>query len=188
MLLALKSSRRMASEVACSKRRRTSRALPKPFLPRLFIMRRTTTLVSRTSANNAAQRGLLLINGGEAHGAARTRSGDVLTLHAPPSPPLSAPEVRRLENFFEELTSFTENGQRGAGGGRDGRLEVLYEDDDLAVVFKPPGVHSTAWAGSRKRWGALTLGDALPLLLTPPPFLTPPLLPSPTACMEATAA
>ena len=49
----------------------------------------------------------------------------------------------------------------------EGRLEVLHEDDEMAVVFKPPGVHSAAWAGTRRNWGELTLCDALPLLLTP---------------------
>lgn len=91
-----------------------------------------------------------MLNGRTAHGAARVHSGDVLTLNNPrnnPLPaPLSTPEVRRVERFFEELTE--------AKRERGGRFEVLHEDDELAVVFKPPGVHSTGWAGTRKKWGA----------------------------------
>ena len=85
-----------------------------------------------------------MLNGRTAHGAARVHSGDVLTLNNPSPAPLV--EVRRVERFFEELTE--------AKRERGGRFEVLHEDDELAVVFKPPGVHSTGWAGTRKKWGA----------------------------------
>ena len=91
-------------------------------------------LSSRTQANNAAKRGELLLNGFKAHGASRVRCGDVLTLQSPPPPTLSPPELRRVEKFYEELTA--EKPERG------GRLKVLYEDDEMAIVFKPPGVHS----------------------------------------------
>ena len=137
-------------------------------------------LTSRTQANNAAQRGDLLLNGRTAHGAARVHSGDVLTLNNPSPAPLSTPEVRRVERFFEELTE--------AKRERGGRFEVLHEDDELAVVFKPPGVHSTGWAGTRKKWGELTLCDALPLLLTAPSqraSLAPLPAPSPAHRLDA---
>ncbi len=117
------------------------------------------SLGSRTQANNAARRKELLVNGVEAHGATRVRQGDILTLQTPPPPPMTPSALRRVEKFYSELTAKPERG---------GRLELLLEDDDLAVVFKPPGVHSTAWAGTRKKWGELTLSDALPLLLTSP--------------------
>ena len=83
---------------------------------------------------------------------------------------MSPADVRRVERFFTELTE-----ARPEAGGR---LQVLHEDRDLAVVFKPPGVHSTAWSGTRKRWGELTLSDALPLLLSAP---------TPTAAGEGVA-
>ena len=117
-------------------------------------------LGSRTAANNAAQRGELRVNGMQAHGATRVFFGDVLTFRSSPPPPLSLPELRRLEKFFNELTATKPDD--------GGRLKVLHEDEEMAVVFKPPGVHSTAWAATRKNWGDLTLSDALPLLLTAP--------------------
>lgn len=94
------------------------------------------------------------------HGANRVFEGALLTLETPLPLPLSPPELRRIERLFDELTE-----AKPEGGGR---LRVLHEDEDLALVFKPPGVHSMAWAGTRKKWGDLTLCDALPLLLTAP--------------------
>jgi hypothetical protein len=44
---------------------------------------------------------------------------------------------------------------------------VLYEDTHLAVVFKPAGVHTMQWVGTRQK-KHLALDDALPLLLDPP--------------------
>ena len=129
-----------------------------------------SALSSRTQANNAARRGELRLNGREAHGASRVRAGDLLSLHTPPPPPVSPPSLRRLERFVDTLTRGSvppESG--GVAEEGSGRLQVLHEDAEVAVVFKPPGVHSAPWAGTRKRWGTLTLSDALPLLLSPPP-------------------
>ena len=129
-----------------------------------------SALTSRTQANNAARRGELRLNGQEANGASRVRSGDVLSLQTPPLPPVSPPELRRLERFVDTLTLAAVRPEPGGGPEPgSGRLQVLHEDAEVAVVFKPPGVHSAPWAGTRKRWGTLTLSDALPLLLSPPP-------------------
>ena len=118
------------------------------------------SLSSRTQANNAAKKGELLLNGMEVHGAARVSAGDVLTLRVPALPAMQSAEVQRVKRFYHELTK--------AKPERGGRLAVLHEDEDVALVFKPPGVHSTPWAGTRKNWGDLTLCDALPLLLAAP--------------------
>ena len=129
-----------------------------------------SALTSRTQANNAARRGELRLNGQEANGASRVRSGDVLSLQTPPPPPVSPPSLRRLERFVDTLTLTAVRPEPGGGPEPgSGRLQVLHEDAEVAVVFKPPGVHSAPWAGTRKRWGTLTLSDALPLLLSPPP-------------------
>jgi 23S rRNA-/tRNA-specific pseudouridylate synthase len=44
-------------------------------------------------------------------------------------------------------------------------LRTIYEDDDLAVVFKPAGVHTKR--NTVAKYGAFE--DALPAVLTPPP-------------------
>ena len=121
------------------------------------------SLGSRTQAKLAAHRGQLLVNGAEARAHTRVGFGDVLTLQVPPPAPMSPGEVLRVERLFHELTE-----ARPAGT----RLQVLYEDHDFAVVNKPPGIHSTSWAGTQRReYGRteLCLSDVLPLLLTPPP-------------------
>ena len=46
-------------------------------------------------------------------------------------------------------------------------LSVLYEDDHLAVVLKPSGVHSLNWVGTMKK-NLFALDDILPILLHPP--------------------
>lgn len=46
-------------------------------------------------------------------------------------------------------------------------LSVLYEDDHVAVVFKPAGVHSLKWLGTRKK-RFFSMDDLLPLILTAP--------------------
>lgn len=129
------------------------------------------SLGSRTQAKNAAHRGELLLNGAEARGHTRVKAGDLLTLPTPPPPPLVPHEVLRVERLFLELTA--EAKPQGV------RLETLYEDDDMAVVLKPPGIHSTSWSGTqRSEFGRteLCLSDVLPLLLSPPPSNS---LPSP---------
>ena len=109
-----------------------------------------SALSSRTQANNAARRGELRLNGREAHGASRVRAGDLLSLHTPPPPPVSPPSLRRLERFVDTLTRASVRPESGGGAEQgNARLQVLHEDAEVAVVFKPPGVHSAPWAGTR---------------------------------------
>lgn len=50
------------------------------------------------------------------------------------------------------------------------RLRVLYEDDDIAVIFKPAGIHSSPYEHTIKRQ-LFTLEDLLPLFVKPPATL-----------------
>jgi 23S rRNA-/tRNA-specific pseudouridylate synthase len=45
--------------------------------------------------------------------------------------------------------------------------KVLYEDDEVAVMFKPSGVHSLSWIGTAKK-NYFAFNDCLPILLFPP--------------------
>lgn len=47
------------------------------------------------------------------------------------------------------------------------RLRVLYEDDDIAVIFKPAGIHSSPYEHTMKRQ-LFTLEDLLPLFVQLP--------------------
>ena len=69
------------------------------------------------------------------------------------------------------------------------RTAPLYEDDHMAVVFKPAGIHTLPWKGTRAKKGQLTFADILPMIVSTPtttgaglplplPLPAPPGLPS----------
>lgn len=80
-------------------------------------------------------------------------------------------DVERLMHFTNALLSPT----------RNPAMQVLYEDDELAVVCKPAGVHSMPWVNTLQR-KLFTFQDALPLLLTPPASDVQDVLAFPTPC------
>jgi len=49
---------------------------------------------------------------------------------------------------------------------------VLYEDDHMAIVFKPAGIHTLGWLSTFQS-NSLTFDQILPLLLLPPPPTSP---------------
>jgi 23S rRNA-/tRNA-specific pseudouridylate synthase len=68
------------------------------------------------------------------------------------------------EKLVGRLTSFVNillNPDQNPG------LQILYEDDDVAVVLKPSGVHALAWTGTMKK-NSFALDAVLPIILTPP--------------------
>ena len=103
-------------------------------------------LGSTTQGIRAAKQHRLLVNGRPAHShSALVSSGDVVTLLPAEGPAPPAPEpVLRFVRALEE-----------AG------LRALYEDDEVAVVFKPSGPHSKPYRG------APCVEAALPALLSP---------------------
>ena len=54
---------------------------------------------------------------------------------------------------------------------------ILYDDNEVAVVFKPSGVHTLSWAGTVQK-NVLAFNDCLPIILSPsnptPSFLSSP--------------
>ena len=58
-------------------------------------------------------------------------------------------------------------------------LKILYEDDSMAIVFKPSGVHTRPYLNSIKK-KTFTLKDSLAILLTPPSNNFLDALPTPT--------
>lgn len=107
-------------------------------------------LSSASQAKNALKRGDLLLNGeAQAEGCRRVEEGDTLSLQLSPPPPLSG---KKLDSRCRFASHLVEQGMR-----------ALYEDDDLAVVFKPAGIHTK----SRQNPKFLALEDALPAILSP---------------------
>lgn len=115
-------------------------------------------LGSTSQAKREAKAGRLTLNGWATEPARRLRQGDVLVLRAPPSRTHEAREATlRL----------------AARMIHDG-YTTLYEDDEMAVVHKPAGVHSKPYRG------AAHLEAALPALLGAPSG-APDVLPAPLA-------
>ena len=120
-------------------------------------------LATSNAANVACRRGRLRVNGAEASGARVVAPGDVLTLAAAAERRTAVPELggdRWLEKRANLAAALADPGRHAPP------LRVLYEDDAMAVVLKPAGVHSMSWKGSLKA-RQLCLDDVLPLFLEP---------------------
>src|SRR5579872_252749 len=88
------------------------------------FLARQNSAISRARAQQVIRGGEVLVNGLAARGSLRLKAGDVVnapqTMHAPP-----------LRAVAEPIP-----------------LEILYEDDDLAVINKPAGMRVHAGAGA----------------------------------------
>ena len=125
---------------------------------------------TKSHANSACKHGKVSLNGKKIYSSRILEAGDSLEIDFVESPPpsqsaedkiraetIAAVELRRLLNFTSHILD-----QR-----RYPPLHILYEDDDVAVVFKPSGIHSLKWIGTMKK-KLFALDDILPLIITPP--------------------
>ena len=119
---------------------------------------------STSQAMRAVRSGRFLINGDPCDHAALVRAGDNVTLLPP------APGAQQAGSSLDaRAIAFA------TGLARHGTLSVIHEEDEMAIVCKPAGVHT-------KPFGAqLSLEAALPGLLEPPPRQAIAPLPSPVA-------
>jgi len=122
------------------------------------------------AANLACRRGHLTVNGEPSSGARYVREGDLLRLVQRPSHRTSVPLDAGKANAFCERRANLLNVLRDTTK-QSTPLQVLYEDDCMAIVAKPAGVHTMAWAESMAS-RTLCLDAVLPLILTPPPSST----------------
>ena len=120
-------------------------------------------LGSKSQAESAVKKGRLLVNGASAEPSRRVRVGDELQLTLPPAKPLSAAKLASHARFTAHLL------EQG--------LRTVYEDADVAVVYKPPGIHTKR--GTNQKYAALE--DALPAVLRPPSAEVADALPLPLA-------
>ena len=95
-------------------------------------------LVTTNAANLACRAGRLLCNGEKSSGARIVKTGDVLTLARPPERRTAVPDDDAKRDAWiskrERLLAALRDEARHAPP-----LQVLYEDDAMAVVLKPAG-------------------------------------------------
>ncbi len=120
-------------------------------------------LGSKSQAEAAVARGALVLNGESVEKSRRVRAGDVLTLQPRAASTPSEGKLEARARFVLHLRSLG--------------LRTVFEDDDLAVVYKPSGIHTKH--GTKARYAALE--DALPAMLSPPPAGTADAMPLPLA-------
>jgi len=133
------------------------------FAPTVF----TNSLQTSNAANLACRSGQLTINNEKVSGARRVKTGDTITFlnndtsdrrtTLPDDPDKAhrfcSSRLRLIKHLSDEGMSHSP-------------LRVLYEDDYMAIVCKPAGVHTMSWVGSFGK--SLCLDEILPLLLEPP--------------------
>ena len=112
--------------------------------------RHFAALGSKSQASAAVKRRALLLNGAAVETSRRVRVGDMLTLEEAPKAAPSASKLQALSRFVGHL--------------RTQGLRTPYEDAHLAIVYKPPGIHTKS--GTNRKYAALE--DALPAELSPP--------------------
>ncbi|KPJ99408.1 MAG: hypothetical protein AMJ60_05190 [Desulfobacterales bacterium SG8_35] len=81
--------------------------------------------ISRSRLSNLIRKGFILVNGCSSKGGSRLKSGDRIEVTLPPPEPLAI-QPEKVE------------------------FELLYEDDDLLVIAKPPGVVVHPASGHKK--------------------------------------
>ena len=108
-------------------------------------------LPTKNRAKKAIKSGRLQLNDVErVEGCRIVQKNDVLTLQTEAATKLSDEDLEKRMNFVGHLVS--------------SGLSVQYEDDHLAAVFKPAGVHTK----KNTNFSYLSFEDALPAILTPP--------------------
>ena len=112
-------------------------------------------LGSTTQGIRAAKDGRLLVDGEPADMNVHVRPGNVVTLLPKAEDSVATTHIDRQIRFTEGLCEC-------------GALTVEYEDEHLAVVNKPAGIHTTPYG----RHGDMSLEHALPGVLSPPATAT----------------
>ena len=118
-------------------------------------------LGSRSKVAQLGKLNRIKVNGVNQHGTYKIKLNDVLEWESPNVKEvgqLSDKKLFRLESFYNRLLDSIQFSPP---------LSVVYENNEMAIVFKPAGVHTMPFISTLKN-NQLTLCDALPLLLYPP--------------------
>mmetsp|Transcript_25704 Transcript_25704/g.56367 ORF Transcript_25704/g.56367 Transcript_25704/m.56367 type:complete len:501 (-) Transcript_25704:111-1613(-) len=124
------------------------------------------SLQTSNAANLACRSGKLMLNRTKVSGGRRVEPGDIIAyLNDKSDRRTTVPDdPKRAERFCASRTRLLKT--LGDGGLSHSPLRVLYEDNCMAIVCKPAGIHTMSWSGSLGK--SLCLDEILPLVLTPP--------------------
>eukprot|EP01031_Cornospumella_fuschlensis_P034378 gene34378-41611_t len=130
------------------------------------FLKRKKLLESSNKAQQACKRGLVLVNGKKQYSTFQLKDGDsvFVNLTTTAEATNSAEDAIHKEKLISRLAKFTNSLIRA---DRNPPLHTIYEDDYMAVVFKPAGVHSLTWVNTMKN-RQFALDDVLVCLLSVP--------------------
>ena len=104
------------------------------------------------------------MNNKKIYGTRKLIKGDILTVtfpldHSPTEPTNTEQQdayINRLRVFADSMLNPIQNPP----------AHILYNDNEVAVVFKPSGVHTLSWAGTVQK-NVFAFNDCLPIILSP---------------------
>jgi 23S rRNA-/tRNA-specific pseudouridylate synthase len=115
---------------------------------------------SSNKVHAVCKSGLVTCNGRKIFSSHKLHNGDLVSIMSSEGTigaEVSIRAIERLSNFSASLLR----------EDRNPPLHTIYEDDYMAIVFKPSGVHSLSWLGTLKKQ-LYCLDDVLPVVLYPP--------------------
>ena len=128
---------------------------------------------TKSKANSACKHGNILVNGKRVYASRILSLGDLLEIDFTEKvvPAKSAESIILNEiEVASELHKLVNYTNHILDERRYPPLHILYEDNHLAVVYKPSGIHSMKWVGTMKK-KLFALDDILPLVLIPPEII-----------------
>lgn len=106
--------------------------------------------------------GFVLVNETKIFATRKLLQGDVITILSHSFEDCSKNNIVKDDIYIRRLTSFTNSLLQSS----QPCIQTLYDDDHLAVVYKPPGLHTLQWVGTMKKQ-FFALDDILPILIPP---------------------
>ena len=114
-----------------------------------YLSKRCTYIGTKNRAYKVCRSGKVLLNDVKTYSSTKLSLNDVITIDKKGSieelkvtNTLSDVDLSRLVSYTNSLLKTT---------NQNPNFHVLYEDNFMSVVFKPPGVHSMKWTGTMKR-------------------------------------
>lgn len=130
------------------------------------FLKHNKVFASSNKAQQACKEGLVWVNGKKQFSTYQLKEGDIVYVNQSFSRvnKNAQDDIIQQEKLVWRLANFTNSLLRS---DRNPPLHVIYEDDYMAVVFKPAGVHSLTWVNTIKNH-LFTLDNVLLCLLAVP--------------------